>query len=49
LLDQDGDGSVLDDVAGLFMRGLGGGQSPQQAGGGLLGDLLGAVMGGKKR
>lgn len=49
LLDQDGDGSVLDDVAGLFMRGLGGGQSSQQTGGGLLGGLLGAVMGGKKR
>lgn len=49
LLDQDGDGSVLDDVAGFFMRGLGGGQSSQQTGGGLLGDLLGAVMGGKKR
>jgi hypothetical protein len=49
LLDQDGDGSVLDDVAGFFMRGLGGGQSSQPTGGGLLGDLLGAVMGGKKR
>lgn len=46
LLDQDGDGSVLDDVAGFFMRGLGGGQSSQSTGGGLLGDLLGAVMGG---
>lgn len=49
MLDQDGDGSVLDDVAGLFMRGLGGGQSSQQAGGGLLGGLLGAVMGGGKK
>jgi hypothetical protein len=49
LLDQNGDGSVLDDVAGLFMRGFGGGQSSQQAGGGLLGDLLGAVMGGGNR
>ncbi len=46
LLDQDGDGSVLDDVAGFFMRGLGGGQSSQQTGGGLLGDLLGTAMGG---
>ncbi|MGH7453069.1 MAG: DUF937 domain-containing protein [bacterium] len=49
LLDQDGDGSVLDDVAGFFMRGLGGGQGSQQAGGGLLGGLLGAVMGGGKK
>ncbi len=49
LLDQNGDGSVLDDVAGFFMRSLGGGQSSQQAGGGLLGGLLGAVMGGGKK
>jgi hypothetical protein len=48
LIDQDGDGDILDDVAGFFMRGLAGGQGPQQAGG-LLGSLLGAVLGGKKR
>ncbi len=47
LIDQDGDGNVLDDVAGFFMRGLGGGQSSQT--GGLLGGLLGAVMGGGKK
>jgi hypothetical protein len=47
LIDQNGDGNILDDVAGFFMRGLGGQGSPQ--GGGLLGDLLGAVMGGGKK
>jgi hypothetical protein len=49
LIDQDGDGNILDDVAGFFMRSLGGGQSSQQTGGGLLGDLLGAVIGGGKK
>jgi hypothetical protein len=48
LIDQDGDGNILDDVAGFFMRGLGGGQGSPQ-GGGLLGDLLGAVIGGGKK
>ncbi len=48
LLDQDGDGNILDDVADFFMRGLGGGQSNQGGGGGL-GDLLGAVLGGGRR
>jgi hypothetical protein len=48
LLDQDGDGNILDDVAGFFMRGLGGGQGAQR-GGDLLGGLLGAVMGGNRR
>ncbi|MDZ7268491.1 MAG: DUF937 domain-containing protein [candidate division KSB1 bacterium] len=47
LLDQDGDGNILDDVASFFMRGLGGGQSGQSGGG--LGDLLGAVLGGGRR
>lgn len=46
LLDQDGDGDILDDVAGFFMRGMSGGQ---QSGAGMLGDLLGAVLGGGKR
>jgi hypothetical protein len=48
LLDQDGDGDILDDVAGFFMRGLTGGQS-SHSGAGILGDLLGTVLGGRKR
>lgn len=51
LIDQNGDGNILDDVAGFLMRGLGGASqsAPQQQGGGLLGGLLGAVLGGKRR
>jgi hypothetical protein len=45
LLDQDGDGSVLDDVAGFLMSGLGDSSSKK---GGLLGGLLGGLFGGKK-
>lgn len=45
LLDQDGDGSVLDDVAGFLMSGLGDSSSK---GGGVLGGLLGGLLGGKK-
>lgn len=47
LLDQDGDGSILDDVAGLL---LGGGGSRRKSGGlgGVLGGLLGGLL-GKKR
>ena len=48
LIDQNGDGNVLDDVAGFLMRGLGGASTGQQSGG-LLGDLLGAVIGGRRR
>ena len=48
LLDQDGDGSVLDDVAGFLMKGLGGSSSSSSSGGGLLGGLLGSLLGGKK-
>ena len=44
LLDQDGDGSVLDDVAGLFLGGLGGSSNK----GNLVTDLLGGLLGGKK-
>jgi len=44
LLDQDGDGSVLDDVAGLFLGGLGGSSKK----GNPLTDLLGGLLGGKK-
>lgn len=45
LLDQNGDGSILDDVAGFLLSGLGGGSSNK---GGLLGGLLGGLFGGKK-
>jgi hypothetical protein len=41
LLDQDGDGSVLDDVAGLLMGGLGGKSKSSNPLSGLLGGLLG--------
>ena len=44
LLDQDGDGSVLDDVAGLFLGGLGGSSNK----GNPLSDLLGGLLGGKR-
>ena len=44
LLDQDGDGSVLDDVAGLFLGGLGGSSNK----GNPLTNLLGGLLGGKK-
>lgn len=46
LLDQDGDGSILDDVGGFLMQNLGG--SSQSKGGGLLGSLLGGLLGRKK-
>jgi hypothetical protein len=48
LLDQDGDGSVLDDVAGFLLQGIAGGSTKKQSGG-LLGSLLGGLLGGKKR
>jgi hypothetical protein len=47
LLDQDGDGSILDDVAGFLMKGLLGG-SGSQTGGNVLGSLLGGLFGKKK-
>lgn len=46
LLDQDGDGSILDDVAGFLMQGLLG--SGSQSGGNVLGGLLGGLF-GKRR
>ncbi|MBN2632885.1 MAG: DUF937 domain-containing protein [Bacteroidales bacterium] len=46
LLDADGDGSIIDDVAGFLMKGASSGQrSP--AGKGMLGSLLGNIL--KKR
>ncbi|MCB1236248.1 MAG: DUF937 domain-containing protein [Verrucomicrobiae bacterium] len=58
LLDQDGDGSILDDVAGMLGGGggglasiLGGAAQATQAssgGGSLLGKVLGGLLGGKK-
>ncbi len=46
LIDQDGDGSILDDVAGFLVQGLAG--SGRQRGGGLLGNLLGSLFGRKR-
>jgi len=50
LLDQDGDGSILDDVAGFLIGGLAGGSGSQKSGGGggILGNLLGGLF-GKRR
>ncbi|MCB1233001.1 MAG: DUF937 domain-containing protein [Verrucomicrobiae bacterium] len=58
MLDQDGDGSILDDVAGMLGGGsllgslLGGGAAPQpgktSGGGSLLGNVLGGLLGRKK-
>lgn len=42
LLDADGDGSILDDVAGFVLKGVGGSQS--SGGGGILGSLLGGLF-----
>lgn len=47
LLDKDGDGSILDDVAGYLMKGLLGGGGQQ--GGGVLGSLLGGLFGKKPK
>lgn len=46
LIDQDGDGQILDDVAGFLFQGLGSGTSHQK--GSLLGGLLGGLFGRKK-
>ncbi len=46
LLDQDGDGSILDDVAGFLMRGATG--SGSKRGGGILGVLLGSLFGRRR-
>ena len=50
LLDQDGDGSILDDVAGFLMRGMFGSSGKSGGGmGNLIGGLLGGFFGGKRR
>jgi len=41
LLDADGDGSILDDVAGFLLKG---GSGQQTKGKGLLGSLLGGML-----
>jgi len=47
LIDQDGDGSILDDVGGFLMKGLLGGGG--RGSGNVLGSLLGGLFGGKRR
>lgn len=53
LIDQNGDGQILDDVARFLMAGLSGSSTgtagSRSAGGGLLGGLLGGLFGGRKR
>jgi len=46
LIDRDGDGNILDDIAGFLGPALGGGGST--GGGGLLGSLLGGLFGRKR-
>jgi len=48
LLDQDGDGSVIDDVAGFLLQGMSQGSSKKSSGG-LLGGLLGGLFGGRRK
>ncbi len=47
ILDRDGDGSILDDVAGFFMNSFmgGGNQAATNAAGKILGGLLGSLFG----
>ena len=46
ILDRDGDGSILDDVAEMFLRGSAG--RSRSGGGGLLGGLLGSLLGRRR-
>ena len=46
MLDRDGDGSILDDVAEMFLQGSMGGS--RRGGGGLLGGLLGSLLGRRR-
>lgn len=56
MIDQDGDGSILDDVAGMLgggsglgaLLGGGGASQSQSSGGGMFGKILGSLLGGKK-
>ena len=45
ILDQDGDGSILDDIAGFLLQGSSG---RSRTGGGLLGGLLGGLFGRRR-
>jgi len=44
IIDQDGDGSILDDVAGMLFQGSG----ASSGGGGILGKLLAGLLGGRR-
>lgn len=46
ILDRDGDGSILDDVAEMFLQGSAG--RSRTSGGGLLGALLGSLLGRRR-
>jgi hypothetical protein len=46
ILDRDGDGSILDDVAEMFLQGSTG--RSRSGGGGLLGGLLGSLLGRRR-
>ncbi len=46
ILDRDGDGSILDDVAGFLLQGSTG--RSRMRGGGLLGGLLGSLLGRRR-
>lgn len=46
ILDRDGDGSILDDVAEMFLQGSTG--RSRTGGGGLLGSLLGGLLGRRR-
>jgi hypothetical protein len=45
LLDADGDGSIIDDVAGFILKG---GQGQGTKGKGVLGSILGGLFGSKR-
>ncbi len=49
LLDQDGDGNILDDVAGFLFQGTFGGSNKSGGMGNMLGSMLNGLFGGKGR